>query len=207
MRARGSSSLRARLPPRGPASVGQLPSKAPPARARLTARRRGAPARALRLVVLILDTRASAITSRSRAERLSKAACRPKLRGQEPRQRPNGCASAPAAAKRSASAIRGAGRCDRGPRRQRGRRRRRAFALPPAVRSFAQAPAHKNRRAPPALAPHPPAALLLLAAGPRLAAGAPAKAEEDNPLPCGCTDVDPRTSFIEPAKFTCWCES
>jgi hypothetical protein len=38
----------------------------------------------------------------------------------------------------------------------------------------------------------------------RSAHAAPAAAEEDNPLPCECTDVDAREAFILPAKFTCW---
>ncbi len=46
------------------------------------------------------------------------------------------------------------------------------------------------------------APLLLLLLG--RAAAAPAKAQETNPLPCGCSDVDPRTEFILPAVYTCW---
>ncbi|KAI8476263.1 MAG: hypothetical protein J3K34DRAFT_401723 [Monoraphidium minutum] len=51
-----------------------------------------------------------------------------------------------------------------------------------------------------------PILLLLLAgaAAPRAARAAPAAAQEENPLPCRCTDVDARSTFITPAEFTCW---
>jgi hypothetical protein len=39
---------------------------------------------------------------------------------------------------------------------------------------------------------------------PARAAAAPARAQLDNPLPCECTDVDPRKEFILPAEFTCY---
>jgi hypothetical protein len=63
--------------------------------------------------------------------------------------------------------------------------------------------ARRNSPAAAAAMALPLALLLLLLPGP--ARAAPAKAEEDNPLSCTCTDVDPRTTFIEPAQFTCWC--
>lgn len=36
------------------------------------------------------------------------------------------------------------------------------------------------------------------------AATAVSAAQEVNTLPCDCTDVDPRITFIEPANYTCW---